>query len=160
MRKWLFLKKKKKLLKLRFLNILKFSLFSFFRFKYLFLSEFSTIGWNWSEMFTFDPYYPFLAIPPFPPNGSFTYELPHMFSFHHQLVCSQKLLKGWFHWLYASLMELGFKSECRVLSQEAPYNSSTLQYFVYGYLLSLLPPLLGEIDKCAHWLLCKKFNNE
>ncbi len=35
---------KKKMLKLRFLNILKFSLFSYFRFKCLFLSEFSTVG--------------------------------------------------------------------------------------------------------------------
>ncbi len=32
------------MLKLRFLNILKFSLFSFSRFKYLFLSKFLTVG--------------------------------------------------------------------------------------------------------------------
>ncbi len=43
MRKWLF-SEKKKMLELRFFIILKFSLFSFFRFERLFLSEFSTVG--------------------------------------------------------------------------------------------------------------------
>ncbi len=41
-RKWLFFWKK--ILKLRFVYILKFSLFPFFRFKCLFLSKFSTVG--------------------------------------------------------------------------------------------------------------------
>ncbi len=69
-------------LKLRFLNILKFSLFSFFRFKRLFLSKFSTVeNDNWSQMFTYGPYYPLLAITPFWPNGSFTYEMPHIQKF-------------------------------------------------------------------------------
>ncbi len=50
------------MLKLSFLNILKFSLFSFFRFKCLSQQIFNIWGWNWSQMFTYFPYYPPLAI--------------------------------------------------------------------------------------------------
>ncbi len=55
--------------------------FHFFHFSdlSLFLSEFSTVGDGIGlKMFTYDPYYPTLAITPFRPNGPFTYEMAHI----------------------------------------------------------------------------------
>ncbi len=57
----------KKKLKLRFLNILKFSLFSFFKFKCLFFNEFSIVGdrTGLKCLLMYGRYYPPLTITPF-----------------------------------------------------------------------------------------------
>ncbi len=44
---------------------------------------------------------------------------------------------------------------------EESEEKKILQYYLFGITNKSkrpLTPLLGETDKCAHWLFCKKFN--
>ncbi len=44
----------------------------------VFQQIFDSWGWNWSQMFIYGPYYPFLAITLFRPDGPFTHEMPQI----------------------------------------------------------------------------------
>ncbi len=58
-----------------------FEIFTFFIFQILVsVSQriFNSWGWIWSQIFTYGPYYPPLAITPFRSNETFTYEMLHI----------------------------------------------------------------------------------